>query len=115
VKEISFWAYYTIPQEVALAIAQLADTHNWELSTTVGSMTYWRQRPGQALGQIAPNIAIVATNSDAIIGDPVRILAHQSQAIGSIRSLCQSGFSDQCCAEVYYKPNGTEWVLHCFH
>jgi HAD superfamily hydrolase (TIGR01484 family) len=101
------WAYHCIPQEVALAIAQWADAHNWELSTTIGSMTYWRQRPGQVPGQIAPNRTIVPTNSDGIVGEPVRILAHQLEAIESIRSLCQSRFSNQCHAETYYNPDGT--------
>jgi hypothetical protein len=52
------WGYFLIPSEAALTIAQLADAHRWELSTTVGSITYWRQRPNQQLGQIAPNIAV---------------------------------------------------------
>ena len=108
------WAYYSIPQEAALAITQLADTHGWELSTTVGSMTYWRQRPGQTLGAIAPNITIVATNSAAIIDEPVRVLANQLEAIDSIKSLCQSQLSGQCYAETYYKPNGLVHSLGIF-
>jgi HAD superfamily hydrolase (TIGR01484 family) len=108
------WAYYCIPEEVARAIAGLADTHNWELSTTIGSMTYWRQRPGQVAGQIAPDRMIVPTNSDGIVGDPVRILAHQPEAIESIRSLCQSRFSNECRTETYYNPNGTVHSLGIF-
>jgi len=44
------WAHHVIPQEVGLALAHLADEHNWELGTTVGQVTYLRQRPGQTLG-----------------------------------------------------------------
>jgi hydroxymethylpyrimidine pyrophosphatase-like HAD family hydrolase len=84
------WAYHSIPQEIALAIARLADANNWEISTTIGSMTYWRQRPGQALGPIAPDITVVARNSDAIVDNPVRILTWHPEAADSIRSLCQS-------------------------
>ncbi len=69
------WAHHFLPPEIALAIAQLADRHDWELSITVGSMTYWRQRPGQALWPIGPNRLVVVRNADAVTGDVVRILA----------------------------------------
>lgn len=108
------WAYHGIPQEVALAIARWADAHDWELSTTVSSTTYWRQRPGQALGRIASNIMIVPANADAVVGDPVRILTHQVEAIDSVRSLCQSAFPDQCRTETYYNPDGTVHSLGVF-
>jgi Cof subfamily protein (haloacid dehalogenase superfamily) len=108
------WAYHSIPQEVGLAIAQLADTHDWELSTTVGSATYWRQRPGQALGPIAPNITVVASNSDAIVDNPVRILTWHPDAVDSVRSLCQSKFTNQCYTETYYRPDGTVHSLGVF-
>jgi Cof subfamily protein (haloacid dehalogenase superfamily) len=101
------WSYRCLRQEIALAIAQRADTHGWELSTTVGSITYWRQRPGQVLGPISPHRAIVAANSDAIVGDPVRILVSQPQAIGQMRSFCQSTFSNECHTEIYYNLDGT--------
>jgi Cof subfamily protein (haloacid dehalogenase superfamily) len=108
------WAYRSIPTEAALTIARLADAHNWELSTTVGSMTYWRRRPGQALGPFALNVTIVATNSDAIVGDPVRILVHQPQAVEEIQALCHSQLAEQCYAEVYYKRDGSIHSLGVF-
>ena len=107
------WACHTIPREVALAIARLADAHGWELSTTVGSMTYWRQRPGQALGPLVPHVTVVATNSDAISGDPVRILASQPEAIEEIRPFCQQ-FAGQCYTETYYGPHGQVHSLGVF-
>ena len=108
------WAYYTIPQAVALAIALWADGYDWELSTTIGSMTYWHGRPGQTLGPISPNITIMGTNSAAISGDPVRILVSQPEAIASIRSLCQTKFAGQCRTETYYKPDGRVHSLCIF-
>jgi len=108
------WACYCIPREVALLIAQWADAHNWELSTTVGLMTYLRQRPGQVPGQIAPSRVIVPSNSEAIVGEPVRILVWQPKAIESIRSLCQSTFSTQCRTETYYSPDGNVQSLGIF-
>jgi len=107
------WACHAIPQEVALAIAQLADAQGWELSTTVGPTTYWRQRPDQALGPITPHVMVVATNSDAIIGDPVRILASQPEAIEGIRPFCQQ-FAGRCYTETYYGPHGQVHSLGIF-
>lgn len=101
------WAHHCIPRAVALAIAQLADDHGWELSTTICSMTYWRQRPGQALGLIAPNITVVSTNSDAIVGEPVRMLVSQPEGIDSIRRLCRSKFPEQCRTDTYFDPDRT--------
>jgi hydroxymethylpyrimidine pyrophosphatase-like HAD family hydrolase len=102
------WAYHAIPVEVALAIARLADDNGWELSTTVGTTSYWRQRPGQALGPYAPNVTIVAANAEGIVGDPVRILAsHQPEAVEAIRALCRTRFAGQCYAETYYHPDGS--------
>lgn len=103
------WAHHTIARQVALTIARTADANGWELSTTVGAMTYWRQRPGQALGTIASrtHITVVASNADAIVGDPVRMLVTQPDAVETIRALCQSQFPDQCYAQTYYHPDGS--------
>jgi len=108
------WACHTIPRQVALAIARLADRRGWELSTTIGAMTYWRQRPGQPLGLIAQNRTVVATNTDAIVGEPLRILASQPEAIAGLRSLCQVAFAGQCRTEIYYRPDGTAHSLGVF-
>ena len=108
------WAHYCLAQGVALAIAQLADRHDWELSITVSSMTYWRQRPGQALGPIGPNRLVVVRNADAVTGDVVRILAHQPEAIDSIRSLCHSRFPGQCFTETFYRPDNSVNSLGVF-
>jgi phosphoglycolate phosphatase-like HAD superfamily hydrolase len=66
-----------------LEIAKLADTNGWELSTTVGATTYFRQRPGQALGAFAPGRAIVAVNS----------------------ALCNSRLSGKCRIHQYTSPD----------
>jgi Cof subfamily protein (haloacid dehalogenase superfamily) len=108
------WAYHSIPREAALEIARLADTHNWELGTTVGGMTYWRQRPGQALGSVAANITVVASNSDAMMDEPVRILTWHPDAVDGVRLLCQSKLASQCYAEIYYRPDGTVHSLGVF-
>jgi len=101
------WACHTFPQEVALAVAQLADANGWELSTTIGEMTYWRQRPGQPLGLYRPQITVVARNTDGIVGDPVRILVWQPKVVDAVRSLCETRFADQCYTTTYHRPDGT--------
>ncbi len=105
------WASHTIPRQVALAIAREADRQGWELSTTVGELTYWRQRPGQPLGPLRPGIATVASNRDAIVGDPLRILASQPEAIAGLATLCESAFPKQCRVETYLNPDGTAHSL----
>lgn len=108
------WAFRTISRRAALGIAELADRHRWEVSTTVGAMTYWRQRPGQPLGWIAPGRTVVASNKEAIAGEPVRMLVHQPEAIEAVRALCSARFSDLCYAETYYKPDGAAHSLGVF-
>jgi hypothetical protein len=112
------WAYHSVPCEAALAIARLADRRGWELSITVGAMTYWRQRPGQELGPAAGNVTVVASNVDAIVGEPaervVRMLTWDSDAVDGIGQLCRSDLADQCYAETYYNPDGTVHALGVF-
>ncbi len=108
------WISHCIPQEVALVIAQVADAHNWDLSITIGSTRYRRQRPGQALGQLAPNRIVVPSNVDALVGDPVRILAQQPEAIAPLRALCHAQFARECHTEIYYDANGAARELGIF-
>jgi hypothetical protein len=108
------WADRVIPRQVALEIARWADARGWEISTTVGSTTYWRQRPGQALGSMASNITVVPANVDGVVGDPLKILVSQPEAIEDMRSLCQSRFLDRCYTDVYYEPDGSAQSLGIF-
>lgn len=108
------WAYHSIPLEGALKIARLADKHHWELSTTIGKTTYWRQRPGQALGPAAANIKVVTSNADAVVGEPVRMMTWQPEAVDGIRQLCRSELASQCYAETFYNPDGTIHALGIF-
>jgi HAD superfamily hydrolase (TIGR01484 family) len=108
------WAHRTIPRRAALAIAKLADRNRWEVSTTVGAMTYWRQRSGQPLGRVAPGRTVVGSNEKALVGDPVRMLVHQPAAIEAVEVLCRTGFSDVCYAETYYRPDGMVHSLGVF-
>ena len=108
------WAEHTIPRNVARTIAQLADEHDWELNTTVGETVYWRQRPGQVLGSFPPNRMIVRTNSEAVTGDPVRILAFQPEAIIYLTDLCLASYCQECNTEVFYNPDESLHLLGIF-
>jgi len=108
------WKTVSFPKELGLDIANLADAHGWELSTTVGDVTYYRQRPGQALGPISPGRAVVTTNVDAVIGNPVRVLLSRPDAIEKITALCRSKFSDRCRIETYHGPDGEILSLGAF-
>lgn len=112
------WASYTIPMEVARAIAQLADRHGWEVSTSVGARTYFRQRPGQPLGPVEhrsiavsddrqgpPRLVIVQKNEDALTAEPMRMLLHQPAAIAAAQDLAAQ-FPQACRTETYYEPDG---------
>jgi Cof subfamily protein (haloacid dehalogenase superfamily) len=108
------WASSCIPQEVALVIAQVADTHNWDLTITIGTMRYRRARPGQALGQVGPHRVLVSTNAEAIVGEPGRILIQQPEAIEPLRALCHARFAKDCHTETYYAADGSARELGIF-
>jgi len=105
------WDQHTIPASAALAIAQHADENGWELSITVGCTTYHRQRPDQQLGPLGPNRTVVSSNSDAIVGAPVRILTHETEAIEGIRFFHRSRSADQWRAETSFNPDGSAHSL----
>lgn len=108
------WMEHTIPREIGMSIARLADERDWELNIVVGETVYWRQRPGQALGPFPPNRMIVRTNAEAITGEPVRILAFQPEAIEYLNDLCLARYSQECNPEIYYNPDESLHSLGIF-
>jgi hypothetical protein len=110
----SIWVFRTIPQEIAQEIARTADNCDWELSITIGEITYLRQRPGQPLGPLSPTSVIVARNGDGIVGTPLRILTWNPEAIEQIRALCQAQFAHACQTETFYKADGRVHSLGIF-
>jgi 5-amino-6-(5-phospho-D-ribitylamino)uracil phosphatase len=100
------WAARVIPRNAALVIARYADACNWELSTTIGEMTYWRQRNNQPVGLVAPQRMVLATNADAIVGDPVRMLAFQADAIAGLAGLCAANLGGECRADIFFSAEG---------
>ncbi len=112
------WASFTIPMAVARSVARLADEHGWEVSTSVGKLSYLRQRPGQPLGPIEhwsdvgmegkpdlPRLVVVSTNEEALVGDPMRMLLHEPEAIAAVQGLTEQ-FPEECLTETYYEPDG---------
>ena len=108
------WAYHSISREVAIEIARIADQGSWELSITVNSIKYMRQRPGQCLGPLSATVSIVATNAEGVIGDPIRIMVWNPVAIETLRLHCQTKLVDSCYAQTYYKPSGDVHSLGIF-
>ena len=112
------WASFTIPMVVARSVARLADHNGWEVSTSVGNLSYLRQRTGQPLGPVGspssagiedsqdlPQMEIVRTNEEALVAEPVRMLLHEREAIAAARDLTEQ-FPQDCRTETYYKPDG---------
>ena len=112
------WASFTIPMAIARLVARLADENGWEVSTSVGNRSYFRQRPGQPLGPVKhwsdvggedsqelPRLVIVHTNEEALVGEPLRMLLHQREAIAAVRNLTDQ-FAQDCRTETYYEPDG---------
>ena len=108
------WRELCIPAHIAERICQVADENGRELSTSVGQTTYFKQRPGQALGPLAANIEVVEKNRHALVAKPHRILAWQPEAIEALRALCLKEFPVACRTEVYYKPTGELHSLGVF-
>lgn len=111
----SLWMNHTIPIDVARKMAQIADKNKWEICTTVGSTTYWRQRKGQKLGFLRDNIEVVKKNEDAIINEPLRILTWQPNAIKCLIEFCSNELSGIVRTEAYYAQNGEIESLGIFH
>lgn len=112
------WASYTIPMVVARSVAQLADRNGWEISTSVGNSSFFRQRPGQALGPVefgsvagmdgvrgTSQLVIVPTNEEALVAEPKRMLFHEPEAIDAAKKLAGL-FSQACRTETYYRADG---------
>jgi hydroxymethylpyrimidine pyrophosphatase-like HAD family hydrolase len=74
----------------------------------VGDVTYFRQRPGQALGPQDAHHTVVATNTEMLqAGVPVRLLNYEVDAIPAIRALLEAEFAGQYYLETYYYPDST--------
>ncbi len=102
------WASLAVPRTIALRLADFADEMNWEMvTTTVDATSFYKQRPGQSLGSIFGTDKIVATNTDGVVGDAIRILVWQPEAILAFRDKCEAEFSDSCYTTTYYKPDGS--------
>ncbi|MFN2285626.1 MAG: HAD family hydrolase [Anaerolineae bacterium] len=102
------WSYRGLPADIVEAIVMSADARGWNLVTTVGEVTYFRQKPGQALGSRDAHHHVVATNAEVLrFGTPVRILNYEADAIRAIQALLEDEFAGQYYLETYYYPDST--------
>ncbi|MEC9489282.1 MAG: Cof-type HAD-IIB family hydrolase [Halanaerobium sp.] len=109
------WYEKKIPLSAAKTFARLADSNGWELSTTIGEMTYWRKRPGMGLGRLTEFRTVVKDNIDAMTADPLRILVTDPEAIRSLHKVCQEKYSETCRADIYENPDGSLHAMGIFH
>ena len=101
------WWERTVPMPVARRVCEVADEHGWELSTLIGQTTYFRQRPGQALGTLMPGVEVVARNSDALLQEPVRMFTWIPEAATTLTALCAQEFPEICDTVTLYEPDGS--------
>lgn len=107
-------ASLSFPKEIGLEIASMADTNGWEISITVDSINYYRQRLGQTLGLLSEGRIVVAHCMDAITANPARILTHDPEAIEAIGALIESKYYNSCCIDLYYNEDGSIFSLGIF-
>jgi len=104
----------SFPKEIGLEIASLVDTNGWEINTTVDSINYYRQRPGQPLGLMSDGRIVVANCTDAITTNPSRMLTHDPEAIKVIHSLIESKYADSCGIDLYCNEDESIFSLGIF-
>jgi Cof subfamily protein (haloacid dehalogenase superfamily) len=101
----AIWRELLIPLPVAQKIGLIADEAGWELSTSIGKISYWKQRLGQKLGANGDGHWIVATNREAMTSPPHIILTWQPEAILALAESCREAFPHECRTEIYYTPS----------
>jgi len=104
------WSYHTIPYEVALEIARFGDQSDYEISTTIASTSYFRQRPGQSLGTLKKNIIVVPDNIKGVTDAPVRMFVFEPDAIDAVEALCHEQFADVCRTQRFHKAGSVNVV-----
>lgn len=80
-----FW-HERIPLKLAQEIAWFADKHGIELCTTIGFVTYFRQRPGQELGWWGTDRYVTEANITPLVESPNRILVSGQENVQAIKS-----------------------------
>lgn len=110
----ALWRELCIPIHIAEMICRMGDERGWELVTSVGQTTYFKQRPGQHLGPFGDNRRVVATNMEALVGSPHKILTWQLEAVETLTALCLDAFPGDCSPVIYYEPTGEIQALGVF-
>ncbi|MBN1966302.1 MAG: HAD family phosphatase [Anaerolineae bacterium] len=105
------WGKALIPQRVAAHIAQVADDNDWELSITVGDISYVRQRPDQALGEVQPGVVAMPSNRDGVLGDVMRIAIWNPDGITRLDELCRAEYAAYVHTDHFDNPDGSPHAL----
>jgi Cof subfamily protein (haloacid dehalogenase superfamily) len=80
-----YW-HERIPLQLAREIALFADNNNIELCTTIGFITYLRQRSGQKLGWWGSDSYITEANITPLVESPTRIMICGQEDVEAIIS-----------------------------
>ena len=100
------WAYHTIPQPIALEIAQLADDNGWRFSLGGGPITRYVAYPDQTPQMLIPSRRLVANHVAGAAEDVARLFTHDAVAANQLRPLCETRFAEHVRTETYYKVDG---------
>ncbi|MFU8773475.1 MAG: HAD family hydrolase [Anaerolineales bacterium] len=79
-----YW-HERIPLKVAREIAGFADKKGIELCTTIGFVTYFRQRPGQKLGRWGDDRYVIEQNITPLVESPNRIMVSGQEDVQVIK------------------------------
>jgi Cof subfamily protein (haloacid dehalogenase superfamily) len=108
------WVYRRIPTALAAAVIREADARGWDLITTVrksaerDEITVYHRQEGQSPGRMGPGRLVAGENLAALtLGDPIRILNYQAEAIPEIVDFLQTQFTGRYHLETYLHPDET--------
>ncbi|MBN2238604.1 MAG: HAD hydrolase family protein [Dehalococcoidales bacterium] len=100
------WKSLALPEEIAVAVTEYADSNGWPLSINCGEDTCYGGYPEEETGEISPGRMKVVKNRDGVRGDVHRILVHGSEAIKGIKEFCEENLSGKCRIESHTGPDG---------
>ena len=100
------WMEQVIPLHIAKQITRYADSQGWELTTVIDSTICYRQRPGQSVGNLADDCVVYNSNVEAVTAPPLRILAHEPEAIAGLEAYCQQLDHPDIRYQLFHHNNG---------
>lgn len=100
-----------IPLELARQIAGFADKGEIELCTAIGSVTYFRQRPGQNLGWWGTDRYITEANTTPLVEAPTCILVSGREDVIAIRSEFEDSLGEKLAFRLAHEPGHSMYMI----